>query len=103
MSGGAIGESIIFDMRKYMNKIGEVSATEAKTQPGVLYRDFEVETLKFSAIMPSYPASRDLCSVGGMVANNSGGEKSLNSAKPKNLLRSSRLFLVMAKNIASDH
>ncbi|HMT56365.1 MAG TPA: FAD-binding oxidoreductase, partial [Candidatus Saccharibacteria bacterium] len=87
MSGGAIGESIIFDMRKYMNKIGEVSATEAKTQPGVLYRDFEVETLKFSAIMPSYPASRDLCSVGGMVANNSGGEKSLEFGKTEEFVK----------------
>ena len=31
--------------------------------------------------MPSYPASRDLCTVGGMVANNSGGEKSLEFGK----------------------
>ena len=27
--------------------------------------------------MPSYPASREMCAIGGMVANNSGGEKSI--------------------------
>ena len=32
-------------------------------------------------MLPSYPASRDLCTVGGMVNNNSGGEKSLEFGK----------------------
>lgn len=81
MSGGAIGESIVLDMVKYMNEIFTVSATSARAQPGVYYRDFEKETLKHGALMPSYPASRDLCTIGGMVANNSGGEKSLQHGK----------------------
>lgn len=81
MSGGAINESIILNMQKHMNQIFEVSAGSAHTQPGVFYRDFEVETLKYGALLPPYPASRDLCTVGGMVANNSGGEKSLQHGK----------------------
>lgn len=81
MSGGAINESIIINMRKHMNKIFEVDAERAHTQPGVFYREFEVETLKHGALLPPYPASRDLCTVGGMVANNSGGEKSLQYGK----------------------
>lgn len=81
MSGGAITQSILMDMTKYFNQIFEVSATSAHAQPGVHYRDFELETLKHDALMPSYPASRDLCTIGGMVANNSGGEKSLEFGK----------------------
>lgn len=81
MSGGAINESIILNMQKYMNQIFEVSADSAHIQPGLFYRDFEVETLKHGALLPPYPASRDLCTVGGMVANNSGGEKSLQYGK----------------------
>lgn len=81
MSGGAINQSIIMDMTRYFNKIIDVSALSARAQPGVYYRDFELETLKFGAIMPSFPASRDLCTIGGMVANNSGGEKSLQYGK----------------------
>jgi FAD/FMN-containing dehydrogenase len=50
----------------------------------VFYRDFEPETLKHGALMPTYPASRSLCTVGGMVANNSGGEKSLEYGKTEN-------------------
>src|SRR5690606_30222134 len=69
MSGGAINDSIIVDFRQYFTNITAVSAERAQVQPGVLYRDFEPETLKHNALMPSYPASRDLASVGGMVNN----------------------------------
>ena len=86
MAGGAINDSIVVDFNKHFTQIGKVSSTEAETQPGVFYRDFEVETLKHGALMPSYPASRDLCTVGGMVANNSGGEKSLEYGKVKDFV-----------------
>ncbi|MDB5185964.1 MAG: putative oxidoreductase [Candidatus Saccharibacteria bacterium] len=87
MSGGAIGESIVLDMNKHLNQIFEVNETSAHAQPGVFYRDFEVETLKHGALMPSYPASRGLCTIGGMVANNSGGEKSLEFGKTEKFVK----------------
>ena len=81
MSGGAIGQSIVLDVSRHMTKISEVSAEQAHVQPGKLYREFDEATLEYGSILPSYPASRDLASVGGMVANNSGGEKSLEYGK----------------------
>ncbi len=91
MAGGAINESVIVDFNAHFNKVERVTATEAQTQPGVFYRDFEKETLKQNALMPSYPASRDLCTVGGMVANNSGGEKSLEYGKVQNFVNELRV------------
>lgn len=81
MSGGAINDSIIVDMAANMNNIIAVTPLQAQAQPGVYYRDFEKATLEQEAIMPSYPASRDLCTIGGMVSNNAGGEKSLRFGK----------------------
>ena len=86
MSGGTLNESIIVDFNKHFTKIESVTSTEAHAQPGVFYRDFEKATLKKKAIMPSYPASRDLCTIGGMVANNAGGEKSLEYGKVTNFV-----------------
>lgn len=88
MSGGAIGQSIVLDMTTGFNTIGNVTEKTAQTQPGVYYRDFEIETLKKGAILPCYPASRDLCTVGGMVANNAGGEKSLVYGKTEKYISS---------------
>lgn len=86
MSGGAINDSIIVDFNKKFTRIEDVTATAAHAQPGVFYRDFEKETLKHQALMPTYPASRDLCTIGGMVNNNSGGEKSLEYGKTENFV-----------------
>lgn len=97
MSGGAINESVIADFNKYFTRIEKVSATLAHAQPGVFYRDFEKATLKHKAIMPSYPASRDLCTIGGMVANNSGGEKSLEYGKTEDFVQELRVVFADGK------
>lgn len=86
MSGGAIGQSIVLDVSKYINKLVSVSSTQATVQPGMMYKDFEKETLKKGSLLPSYPASRELASVGGMMSNNSGGEKSLEFGKTDNFV-----------------
>lgn len=89
MSGGALGESIIIDTTRYMTGTLEVNPAEqwARVLPGTYYRDFDTETKKVGLIMPAYTASRDLCAVGGMVANNSGGEKSIYYGKVENYIR----------------
>ncbi|RYX79213.1 FAD-binding oxidoreductase [bacterium] len=86
MSGAAIGESILLDISKHMNKLFEATPQTAHVQPGMLYREFDIETLRQGSILPSYPASRELASVGGMVNNNSGGEKSLEFGKTDNFV-----------------
>lgn len=77
MSGAAIGESIILDVSKYMNQLISINQDSATVQPGMFYRDFEKETLNKNLLLPTYPASREICTVGGMVANNAGGELEL--------------------------
>jgi len=77
MSGGAINDSLIMAFSQYFNHIGEVNGENIVVQPGAKYSEFEKKTLAKNKLMPSYPASKDLCDVGGMVANRAGGEKSL--------------------------
>lgn len=86
MTGGAINDSIILDFTKYFNRILEVGADYAITEPGVYYRDFEKATLEKNMIMPSFPASKSICAMGGIIANNSGGEKSLSYGKTEKYL-----------------
>jgi len=77
MTGAAIGEGIILDMTKHINKLIEVTDSSATAEPGMFYRDFEKETLKHNLLLPTYPASREICTIGGMIANNAGGELEL--------------------------
>ena len=95
MSGGPLTESIVVNFLNYFNTIKEVKDGYAITQPGVFYRDFDKATLAVDGqILPSYPASRELCTVGGMVSNNSGGEKTLTYGKTERYIR--RLKAVLA-------
>ncbi len=93
MSGGSLTESIVVDVSKYMNSMGEVIENSVTVEPGMFYRDFEKETLKHGLIFPSYPASRDICAVGGIVANNAGGEKSLRYGKTEQYVEEIRMVL----------
>lgn len=77
MSGGPLTRSVVVSFTKYMNQVKEVGSAFAVTEPGVFYRDFEKETLKKNLLLPSYPASRSIAAMGGIVANNSGGERTL--------------------------
>ncbi len=79
MSGAAINDSIIVDFQRHLNEFIGLKDNQATVQPGIFFRDFDVKT--GDLLLPSYPASRDLASVGGMVNNNSGGEKSLEFGK----------------------
>jgi FAD/FMN-containing dehydrogenase len=81
MSGAAINDSIIVDFNKHLTKLIKIDSKHATAEPGMFFRDFDKETQKHGALLPPYPASRDLASIGGMVNNNSGGEKSLEFGK----------------------
>ncbi|MBX4190149.1 FAD-binding oxidoreductase [Candidatus Parcubacteria bacterium] len=93
MSGGPLNESIILDVTKYLNHVIEVGDYYAVTEPGAYYRNFEKETLKKGFLLPSYPASKDICAMGGIVANNSGGEKSLSYGKTEKYVKELNVVL----------
>lgn len=93
MSGGAIGSSIIMDFTRYMNQIIEVTDSHAITMPGCFYRDLEKATLKINRIMPAYTASKEINALGGMIANNSGGEKAIKYGKTENFIESLKVVL----------
>ena len=87
MDGGALTSSIVVDFGAHMNHIGAFTETRGTVEPGAFYRDFERESLKRDLLMPSYPASREICAVGGMVANNAGGELTLRYGKTADYVR----------------
>ena len=72
MGGGSINDSIIVAFSKYFNAKPKIDADKrtAIVEPGLFYRDFEKETIREGLLFPSYPASRGLCAMGGIINNN---------------------------------
>lgn len=98
MSGGAIGQGLIVDVTRYMNKFEvDFENFTAHVQPGVYYRDFEPKSLEQDLIMPVYPASRNLAAFGGMISNNCAGEKSLQYGQIRNFVNRIKMVLSNGK------
>lgn len=93
MSGGAINDSVIIDFTRYMNVLGnvDVDSKTIVTEPGVFYRDFEKKTLAENLMYPGYPASKDICAMGGIVGNNGAGEKTLRYGKAEDYVIATRV------------
>lgn len=93
MSGGPLSESMVIGFTKHFCHIKKVGDNYAIVEPGVFYRDFERETLKHDLLLPCYTASRELCAIGGMIANNSGGEKTLAYGKMEDYVEELKMVL----------
>jgi len=107
MSGGPLNSSIILDMTAHLNKLVELGVQDAVVEPGMYFRDFDKETKKKNLELPSYTASRELNTVGGMVANNSGGEKNLKYGKTARYVEGLEVVLAdgevhTLRNLAGD-
>src|SRR3989344_4552883 len=83
MTGGPLTQSIVVDFKRYLSGVKnlDVEKREVRVLPGTFYRDMASMLAEHKLLLPSYPASKNLCTVGGMVANNSGGEKTLTYGK----------------------
>ena len=93
MTGGPLSQSIIVSFAKYFNHIIEIKSDETKVEPGVYFRDLEKELIPRGLLYPPYPALKDLCAIGGMVNNNSGGEKTLAYGKTEDYVRELKVVM----------
>ena len=94
MAGGPLGESIVMGFTKHINDFSvDSQKLEAYVEPGAYYHDFEKETDKYDIELPTYPASKSICALGGMVMNNSGGEKTLRYGQTRKYVKSMKMVL----------
>jgi len=81
LSGGSLTDSIVIDVCTHLTKMGEVKKTKDKitfdAEPGVMWRDMEKKLKQHKVYIPSYTSSKDICSLGGSIANNAAGPDSL--------------------------
>ncbi len=97
MSGGDLNDSIIVSFTKYFNREPVFHGQSATVEPGMYYRDFEKFTLEHGLIYPPYPSSREICALGGIINNNSAGEKTLRYGRAEDFVKSLQMILADGK------
>jgi FAD/FMN-containing dehydrogenase len=76
-SGGAIGDGLEVVFPAYMNRLLHMDRDTVTVQPGMTYHALQQILQAHGRWLPPYPTSSGFASIGGAVANNAGGEKSL--------------------------
>ena len=79
LSGGSLTDSIVVDVKKYLNSVGEFNEKEntITVGPGVMFPVVEKILKEHGRYLPAFPASKDICAIGGCVGNNCAGPDSL--------------------------
>ncbi|MGD8237173.1 MAG: anaerobic glycerol-3-phosphate dehydrogenase subunit C [Armatimonadota bacterium] len=79
LSGQTVGSGIIVDLARYMNRIvslDPVSQT-VRVQPGIFLTRLNKALAEYGLFFPPDPSSADFCALGGMIANNAGGARTV--------------------------
>ena len=93
MSGAAIGSSLLLDMTQHFSKIEGLQGNLLHVQPGAFMRDIDPFLEAQQLMLGCVPASRAICTIGGMVGNNSGGEQSLRYGNTERSVRVLKVVL----------
>lgn len=94
-SGAAIGAGIMVVFPAHMNKILELDPKKEliTVEPGATYDKIEQTLFTHGLFLPSYPASQQYATLGGGIANNSIGEKSVKYGSTGDYVESLRVIL----------
>lgn len=93
--GGAIGSGVMMVFPAHMNKILSLN-TKKKTvtiQPGINYGKLQQALHTHGLFLPPFPASQEYCTVGGAIANNASGEKTIKYGSTREFVSSLRVVL----------
>jgi len=100
--GGPLGTGLILDFTRYMNHILEIGDDFVRVQPGVRYGHLQNELKKRGKYLPPYPASIEICTIGGAVANNSAGEKTVKYGATRDYVKKLHVVLANGELLKTD-
>ncbi len=95
LAGQAVGSGIILDFTKHMNQILEINdaANTVRVQPGAIFGTLLKALKPYQKFFPPDPSSGKFCTLGGMVANNSGGAHSVKYGTTKDYVENLEVVL----------
>lgn len=103
LAGAALGKGIMLVFPAHMNKILELDTRSGSVtvEPGVNFAKLQQTLHTHGRFLPPYPASIDYCTIGGAIANNAGGEKSIKYGSIRSFVESLRVVLANGEVIST--
>lgn len=94
-TGAALGSGIMLVFPAHMNRILEIDTKggTVTVEPGIMYSKLQQTLHTHGRFLPPYPASVEYSTVGGAIANNASGEKSVKYGDTLAYVKSLRVVL----------
>ena len=94
-AGQSIGAGLVLDTSKYLNRVLEIDADQrwARVEPGVVLDDLNFTLRQYNLRFAPDVSSASRATVGGMMANNSSGARSVLYGKTIDHVREQRVVL----------
>jgi len=95
LGGAALGSGIVLAFPAHMNRILVLDSKSgvAVVEPGINYGKLQQALQTHGRFLPPFPASFEYSTVGGAVANNAAGEKSVKYGDTRHYVKSLRVVL----------
>src|SRR5262245_16946124 len=103
VAGESLGHGIIIDMSRHFRRIVEIGDEHVRVQPGVIFRDLNARLEPVGRRFAPDPASGDMCTVGGMTANNASGSRVLRHGYTRDHVLSLRTVLDNGDAVDAGH
>jgi FAD/FMN-containing dehydrogenase len=94
-AGGALGSGIMLAFPAHMNKVLELDAKtgDVTVEPGINYGKLQQTLHTHGRFLPPFPSSIDYSTIGGAIANNASGEKTIKYGSTRDFVKSLRVVL----------
>lgn len=92
-AGASLTDGVSLVMTAHMKHLLQVERESVVVQPGMIYSHLQTVLHSHGRFLPPYPASMDFCSIGGALANNSSGEKTLKYGSTRDYVAGLRVVL----------
>ena len=93
--GAAIGPGVIMSFPAHLNRILEFDGKSGSVtiEPGINYGKLQQTLHTHNRFLPPFPASLEYSTVGGAIANNASGEKTVKYGNTRDFVKSLRIVL----------
>lgn len=94
-SGAALGSGVMLAFPAHMNRIIELDSKsgEVTVEPGLNYGKLQQTLQTHGRFLPPFPASLEYSTIGGAIANNASGDKSIKYGDTRAYVKSLRVVL----------
>ena len=98
-SGGALGDGIMLVFPAHLNRLTKLEKGEVTVQPGINYAALQKVLHTQGRFLPPFPSSIEYSTIGGAIANNACGEKTIKYGATREFVKSLRVVLANGQEV----